>query len=100
MTWRTNVGVANLIRPFIKQKEITLATRNVKRGPTEASTTVQQTTRVTHVSADVESLMLAALEGGRDGATTGRYIMTFKEGATDAGMKALPVNVTVVVGAP
>jgi len=42
-----------------------------------------------HVSADADELYLAALERGGDALTTGRFLMTFKEGAADAGIKAL-----------
>ena len=41
------------------------------------------------ISTDAESLMLAALEQGGDGSKTGRYLMTFKEGAMEAGIKHL-----------
>jgi subtilisin family serine protease len=40
------------------------------------------------VSASADDLLLAALEGG-DGTKTGRFLVTFKEGATDAGVKSL-----------
>jgi len=62
-----------------------MATKNTKRGPSAAATTDKDL----HVAMDTESLLLAALESGGDGKTTGRYIMTFKEGATDAGIKNL-----------
>ncbi len=41
------------------------------------------------VSADTESLLLAALERGGDVSKTGRYLVTFKEGAGEVAMKAL-----------
>jgi subtilisin len=41
------------------------------------------------VSASADDLMLAALAQGGDTSKTGRYLMTFKEGATAAGMKTL-----------
>lgn len=41
------------------------------------------------ISTDAESLMLAALERGGDASKTGRYLMTFKEGAMEAGIKHL-----------
>ena len=41
------------------------------------------------VSAGVDELMLAALEQGGDTTKTGRYLMTFKEGAAAAGIKSL-----------
>jgi len=40
------------------------------------------------VSASTDDLLLAALEGG-DAVKTGRFLVTFKEGATDAGVKAM-----------
>jgi subtilisin len=63
-----------------------MATRNVKRGSNRASTPGPQMAKV---SADTESLLLAALERGGDMATTGRFLMTFKDGATEAGVKHL-----------
>ncbi|MFL6463624.1 MAG: S8 family serine peptidase [Bryobacteraceae bacterium] len=41
------------------------------------------------ISTSVDDLLLAALEQGGDPAKTGRYLMTFKEGATEAGMQSL-----------
>jgi subtilisin len=41
------------------------------------------------VAANVDELMLAALERGGDVTKTGRYLVTFKEGAADAGIKSL-----------
>lgn len=41
------------------------------------------------VSSSVEGLLLAALERGGDTSKTGRYLVTFKEEATEAGLKML-----------
>lgn len=41
------------------------------------------------VSTSADDLLLAALERGGDTSKTGRYLMTFKEGALDAGMEQL-----------
>jgi subtilisin len=41
------------------------------------------------VAASVDELMLAALERGGDATKTGRFLITFKEGAADAGAKSL-----------
>jgi subtilisin family serine protease len=41
------------------------------------------------VAATTDELLLAALERGGDTTKTGRYLMTFKEGAADLGVKAL-----------
>src|SRR5258705_5665525 len=41
------------------------------------------------VSASADDLLLAALERGGDTGKTGRFLMTFKEGATAAGIKSL-----------
>jgi len=41
------------------------------------------------VSAGTDELLLAALESGGDASMTGRFLMTFKEGATNAAVKAL-----------
>jgi len=42
-----------------------------------------------HLSTDTDSLRLAALERGGDTSKTGRFLMTFKEGAMEAGVKHL-----------
>jgi hypothetical protein len=41
------------------------------------------------VSASTDDLLLAALERGGDTSKTGRFLITFKEGATQAGMASL-----------
>jgi len=41
------------------------------------------------VSADTDALLLAALERGGDTSKTGRFLITFKEGAADAAVKNL-----------
>src|SRR3954453_2563815 len=41
------------------------------------------------VSATADDLLLAALQSGGDAKATGRFLMTFKEGATAAGIKSL-----------
>src|SRR5277367_1404941 len=41
------------------------------------------------VSVSADDLLIAALERGGDASKTGRFLMTFKEGAAAAGMKAL-----------
>ena len=56
-----------------------------KDGRTAAKTA----TASQSVSASTDDLLLAALEQGGDPAKTGRFLMTFKEGAMDAGMKSL-----------
>jgi len=40
------------------------------------------------VSSPVEAMLLAALERGDDSMVTGRYLVTFKEGATEEGIRA------------
>src|SRR5207247_565632 len=41
------------------------------------------------VSASTDDLLLAILEQGGDGTKTGRYLLTFKEGATSEGLRFL-----------
>src|SRR5262245_26723470 len=41
------------------------------------------------VSTSTDDLLLAALERGGDATKTGRFLMTFKEGATAAGIRSL-----------
>jgi subtilisin len=43
-------------------------------------------------SSPVDELLLAALERGDDSFETGRYLLTFKEGAAEAGMQSLGVQ--------
>src|SRR6185369_8613586 len=42
-----------------------------------------------NVSSSADDLLIAALERGGDTSKTGRFLMTFKEGAASAGAKAL-----------
>ncbi|WP_210517948.1 S8 family serine peptidase [Hymenobacter terricola] len=42
-----------------------------------------------HASSSVEDLLLAALERGDESGETGRYLVTFKEGAGDEGLQSL-----------
>lgn len=60
-----------------------MATRKVARRQSSASTASPQ------VSTSPEALMLAAIERGGDLSTTGRFLLTFKEGSLDEGMKVL-----------
>lgn len=46
----------------------------------------------TGVSSPVEELLLAALERGGDALETGRYLVTFKEGAHEEGIQSLGVQ--------
>src|SRR5262245_804180 len=55
--------------------------RGRRRGPTRAASL--------QVASSTEALMLAALERGDDLLTTGRYLVTYKEGAADAAIKHL-----------
>ena len=52
-----------------------------------ASATASQVTSEANLSTDTETLMLAAMERGGDVSRTGRYLVTFKEGAMEAGIK-------------
>ena len=54
------------------------------RRPTKTSATAAR-----NVSSSADDLLIAALERGGDTSKTGRFLMTFKEGATAAGTKAL-----------
>jgi subtilisin family serine protease len=55
------------------------------RRPARTATAVAENS----VAATTDDLLLAALERGGDTTKTGRYLMTFKEGAAEAGAKAL-----------
>jgi subtilisin len=66
-----------------------MATRT-KRTTAKGTESVRSSANAgAHVSTDAESLLLAALERGGDASKTGRYLVTFKEGAADAGIKHL-----------
>jgi len=54
------------------------------RRPTRTSTAANG-----NVSSSADDLLIAALERGGDTSKTGRFLMTFKEGAATAGTKAL-----------
>src|ERR1700758_4433898 len=41
------------------------------------------------VAASTQDLLLAALEGGGDPMKTGRFLVTFKEGAMEAGLRSM-----------
>jgi hypothetical protein len=41
------------------------------------------------VSATIDELLLAALERGEESLETGRYVITFREGAVEEGLKSL-----------
>lgn len=45
-----------------------------------------------HASSSVEQLLLATLERGNDSYETGRYLVTFKEGAGEEGLQSLGVK--------
>ena len=49
-------------------------------------------TSATRASSSVEELLLAALERGGDSLETGRYLVTFKEGAATEGLRSLGVH--------
>jgi subtilisin family serine protease len=49
------------------------------------------------ISASTDELLLAALERGTDTDKTGRFLVTFKEGAAEAGMKSLQAQVSLRV---
>jgi subtilisin len=57
--------------------------------PTKSKSRAASSVAEAAVSTSTERLLLAALEAGADPSKTGRYIVTFKEGAADAGIKHL-----------
>lgn len=59
------------------------ARSKTRRGTTKARTPEQA------VSSATEQLLLAALERGGDSLETGRYLVTFREGALDEGIQSL-----------
>lgn len=56
---------------------------------TKRTTRTQEATSASLASSPVEELLLAALERGDDSLETGRYLVTFKENAGEAGMQSL-----------
>lgn len=63
--------------------------KKAARGQSRASTATPPVSISAQVSTSTDDLMLAALASGGDPSTTGRFIVTFKEGARDAGIKQL-----------
>ncbi|MBZ5534202.1 MAG: S8 family serine peptidase [Acidobacteriia bacterium] len=61
----------------------------ITKEPSERKHRAIAAESVSQVASTADELMLAALEGGGDGLTTGRHLITFKEGAFDAGVKSL-----------
>jgi subtilisin len=61
--------------------EETMATSKRRKVPSRKA--------ASSASSTVEDLLLAALERGDDSFETGRFLVTFKEGATEAGLQAL-----------
>ena len=60
-----------------------------RRAPKQEKRRVRATTSTPGVAATVDELLLATLESGADPARTGRFILTFKEGATSEATKYL-----------
>ncbi|MCW5569294.1 MAG: S8 family serine peptidase [Dokdonella sp.] len=61
-------------------------TRKTSRG--SARKTLQAETPRASLASGIDELLLAALERGGDANETGRYLVTFRAGALDAGIKA------------
>ncbi|MGI9167854.1 MAG: hypothetical protein ACR2G5_15990 [Pyrinomonadaceae bacterium] len=49
-------------------------------------------TAATRTSSPIDKMLLAALERGDDSLETGRYLVTFKEGAAKEGVQSLGVQ--------
>jgi len=63
-----------------------MATRKPKRVSSLTETTPSSSAQI---STSTDDLLLAALQGGGDPATTGRYLITFKEGAAESAVQHL-----------
>src|SRR5262249_33689562 len=64
-------------------KENIMATKKARRARPRAAGSIGDSNGA-QVSTNQDDLLLAALEAGGDSQTTGRFLMTFKEGAADA----------------
>jgi subtilisin len=62
-----------------------MATKKSRKNPPNGGA-ANATSRT---SSPVDELLLAALEGGNDNLETGRYLVTFKEGAVEEGLQSL-----------
>ena len=62
-----------------------MATKKARKRPSVG-------TSANRASSPVEELLLAALERGDDSFETGRYLVTFKEGASEEGLQSLGVQ--------
>jgi subtilisin family serine protease len=65
-----------------------MATKKSRRASSKAART-NGSSDGAQVSTNPDELLLAAIESGRDPETTGRFLVTFKEGAGDAGLEHL-----------
>jgi subtilisin len=68
-----------------------MATKKGRRRPAgaTAATRTRDAAAATRTSSPVDEMLLAALERGGDSLETGRYLATFKEGATQEGLQSL-----------
>jgi len=64
-----------------------MATRRPRRGSQAATTSTPQA-----LGASIDDLLLAALERGGETLETGRYLVTYKEGATDQARDSLAAH--------
>jgi subtilisin family serine protease len=62
--------------------------RPTRRRPAAGTAATTEPTGRERTSSSVDEMLLAALERGDDSFQTGRYLATFKEGATDAAVKS------------
>jgi subtilisin family serine protease len=66
-----------------------MATKKSRRASSKAARTNGGSNGGAQVSTNPDDLLLAALQAGKDPETTGRFLVTFKEGAGDAGLQHL-----------
>lgn len=65
-----------------------MATKKARRAATKAATKAAVATSNAQVSSDPDDMLLAAMEAG-DASKTGRFLVTFKEGAVDQAVEHL-----------
>ena len=65
-----------------------MATKKGRNRPSKAAKAAGDADS-TRTSSPIDEMLLAALERGEDSFETGRFLVTFKEGAADAGLQSL-----------
>ena len=66
-----------------------MAKRRARRRPAPAGAAARATTAAQRLDSSIDQMLLAALERGDGSLETGRYLLTYKESAGEAGLQSL-----------